>query len=78
MRMLAFAVAITIPTLLRGELGPESPTLPLPVAEIVSKMEEQDQAISDSLIGYTCERRYSLENRRFKKKAALRVRMTYS
>jgi hypothetical protein len=41
-------------------------------------MDEHDLTLSGSLAHYTCLRRYTLENRRFHKKAELSVRMTYS
>jgi len=78
MRAATLALAITIPALLRCEVDAESPATPLRVAEILGRMDERDQALSNSLIRYTCQRRYILENRRFKKKAELRARMTYS
>jgi hypothetical protein len=52
-----------------------APVLTLP--EILREMDRRDQARSTLLKGYTCLRRYSLENRRFHKKAELNVRMTY-
>ena len=50
----------------------------LPLAEIVRQMDERDQARGDGLVSCTCERRYALENHRFRKQAEIRVRMTYS
>jgi outer membrane lipoprotein-sorting protein len=57
--------------------GPAS-SADLPLPEILREMDAHDRAMAASLTGYTCDRRYSLENRRFHKKAAMRVRMTYS
>lgn len=46
--------------------------------EIARQMDVRDRAMAASLAGYTCDRRYSLENHRFRKKASLQVRMTYT
>jgi outer membrane lipoprotein-sorting protein len=45
--------------------------------DILHQMEEHDRAMSASLEGYSCVRRYALVNQRFRKKAELNVRMTY-
>ncbi|MDQ6677037.1 MAG: hypothetical protein M3Z09_07055 [Acidobacteriota bacterium] len=71
---MAFALAIMAPIVMPAGTAPPS----LPLAEILRQMDEHDHAMSDSLIRYTCERRYTLQNKRFKKKAEIRVRMTYS
>jgi hypothetical protein len=54
------------------------PPKSLPLNEILQRMDQHDRAMSESLTGYTCLRRYALENHRFHKTAELRVRMTYS
>jgi hypothetical protein len=56
----------------------ETPPQSLSLEQILHRMDEHDQAMSGWLTGYTCLRRYSLENRRFHKKAEISVRMTYS
>lgn len=53
--------------------APESLTLD----QILRRMDDHDRAMAVSLPGYTCLRRYTLENRRFHKQAELSVRMTY-
>ena len=45
--------------------------------EIAREMDAHDHAMAASLAAYTCDRHYFLENHRFRKKASLRVRMTY-
>jgi outer membrane lipoprotein-sorting protein len=45
--------------------------------EILRQMDQHERAMSASLEGYTCVRRYALVNQRFHKKAELSVRMTY-
>ncbi|HEY3837001.1 MAG TPA: hypothetical protein VGL72_10535 [Bryobacteraceae bacterium] len=67
---LALALALALP-LVGGDSN-------LPLAEILQRMDAHEQAVSRSLAGYTCMRRYTLENLRFHKKAELNVRMTYS
>ena len=76
MRLVALVAALTLP--LFGGDSPAAPGPGLPLDQILRQMDEHDQAMSQSLSGYTCLRRYALENRRFHKKAELRVRMTYS
>ena len=50
----------------------------LTLDQITYQMDEHDLARSRSLVGYTCLRRYAMENQRFHKKAELSVRMTYA
>jgi outer membrane lipoprotein-sorting protein len=50
----------------------------LSLEEIASQMDAHDQSRAASLKGYTCLRRYSLDNHRFHRKAELLVRMTYT
>jgi hypothetical protein len=50
----------------------------LSIEQILHHMDEHEKAMADALTGYTCLRRYSLDNRRFHKKAELSVRMTYT
>lgn len=70
--MIAFAWASMVVVLASETVAP-----PLHLQDIIGKMEERDRANAESLLRYTCERRYSLENQRFHKKADIRVRMTY-
>ncbi len=58
-------------------MGAEIPAGLPPLDRILRQMEEHDQAMSETLSGYTCLRRYALVNQRFHKKAELRVRLTY-
>jgi len=46
--------------------------------EIAREMDVHDHAMAASLAGYSCERHYFLENHRFRKKASLRARMSYT
>jgi outer membrane lipoprotein-sorting protein len=48
----------------------------LNVQEILQQMQAKDQA--PTIAGYTCLRRYALENKRYHQKAELNVRMTYT
>ena len=69
MMLRAFAiVAVVTPALAES----------LSVEQVVARMDEHDRAMSASLAGYSCLRRYALENRRFHKKAELSVRLTYT
>jgi hypothetical protein len=54
------------------------PPQALTIEQIVHEIDRHDQAMVGSLTGYTCLRRYALENRRFHKKAEISVRLTYS
>jgi hypothetical protein len=63
--------------LARGD-KPETLAQPLSLEQILHKMEQHDQATAGVFSGYTCLRRYALENRRFHKNAELSVRMTYT
>jgi hypothetical protein len=75
--LLAFTLGI-LPALLQPAFGGAITPEAMSLAEIVRDMEQADQTNSDSLIGYTCQRRYSLENHRLHKKAEINVRMTYT
>lgn len=50
---------------------------PLPLEQVLQRMDERDQLRSAALARYTCIRRYMLENRRFHTTAELTARMTY-
>ena len=49
----------------------------LTTSEVLARMAEMDQKRSAALEGYTSTRRYSIENKRFRKTAEMTVRMTY-
>jgi hypothetical protein len=53
-------------------------TRTLTLDQILTYMDEHDRVTTQALLGYTCLRRYSLENHRFHKKAELNVRLTYT
>jgi outer membrane lipoprotein-sorting protein len=74
---LAIGLAMLVPALMADGVIASS-AAPLSVDQIVQRMDEHDRARAESLTGYTCLRRYSLENRRFHKKAELSVRMIYT
>jgi hypothetical protein len=79
MRALFAVVGITF--LWTLDMGADTAIVPpesLPLEQILRRMDDHDRAMSMSLAGFTCLRRYALENRRFHKKAELSVRMTYS
>jgi hypothetical protein len=73
---LAVALFAILPSALGDSIAPPQP--PLSLDQVVARMDERDRAMSASLAGYTCLRRYALENRRFHKNAELSVRMTYT
>jgi len=50
----------------------------LTLQQVLKQMDEHDRVRLASLTGYTCTRRYTLENQRFHSTAELSVRMTYS
>lgn len=50
---------------------------PLTLQQVLQQMEERDRVRSAALAGYTCLRRYVLDNRRFHARAELSARMTY-
>jgi len=54
------------------------PAAPLPPNQILVKMAAMDRARMAGLKEYTSTRLYALENKRFKTKAAMRVKMQYS
>jgi hypothetical protein len=59
-------------------VGVALPQQTLSLEQILQKMDEHDEHMAQTMAGYTCLRRYALENRRFHKKAELSVRMTYT
>jgi outer membrane lipoprotein-sorting protein len=72
---------LSIPAIIASTLLAESSTVAQPtisLQELLRQMDAHDHARAESLKGYTCLRRYSLENHRFHKKAELNVRMTYT
>jgi hypothetical protein len=55
-----------------------APEPSLSLEQILHHLDEHDQVMAGSVAGYTCLRKYALENRRFHKTAELSVRMTYT
>src|SRR6516225_9162194 len=50
---------------------------PLTLQQVLLQLDAHDRVRCASLAGYTCTRRYALENRRFRATAELSARMTY-
>jgi hypothetical protein len=71
-------VGLALLASLAGGEKSEIPSRPLSLEQILHQMDLHDQAMAGSLSGYTCLRRYALENHRFHKKAELSVRLTYT
>lgn len=57
---------------------PSLPERQLTLQEILAGMDRMDKARTESLRAYTSLRRYTLENKRFKTTAEMRVEMTYA
>ncbi len=74
----AARVLVILPVILPPMAAESAARESLPLEDILRHMTERDQANVDLIAGYTCLRRYAMENRRFHKRAEVTVRMTYS
>jgi len=72
------AAAMLLPCCLADPPAALSSAPSLSLDQILQLMDEHDRAKEASSSGYTCLRRYALENRRFHKKAEVSVRMTFT